>query len=251
MGAAFMLALMALKISVGFFFLGIFTHQRFHRLYIYFIMISSTILGLSYTPLGYFTCAQLKVFAGDKSCPVGIQRTSFVLFVLFSLVNIIGDFGLCLLGCAALWHIPQSRLTKLMAGLLLCIGCLGGVASIVRLSLYIAPTTQDKWSQELSWLLRWMVIEVGCSVLAANLVLVKPLFQTTRTEDGPIGTPDSNTRILRSPYAPWDDLVLEKAPSNISTRDARLADKTKTGTLLVLTDEDVTGFTRDQRRLVT
>ncbi|GAM89131.1 hypothetical protein ANO11243_071660 [Dothideomycetidae sp. 11243] len=177
-GATYIATLISIKISLGFFFINIFSHRRGHRIAIYIMMVLSTVIGLAYLPIGNFTCAQFKEFPGmANNCPASLQRSANVLFVMFSVINIVSDFALSGMACGALWVAKLPLPTKVSAGLLLCLGSVGGVASTIRLGIWLTPADDAKYTQETLALVRWILIELAFSVVAANLAMVRPLFQ--------------------------------------------------------------------------
>ncbi|KAF2152061.1 hypothetical protein K461DRAFT_322177 [Myriangium duriaei CBS 260.36] len=194
-GFTYVLSLILLKISVGYFFLYIFSQQRFHRFFIYIIMVLSTIFGVVYVPFGVFSCAQFKTYPGQLSnCSKQIQDTASVFFVLFAVVTILGDFAFSAMGCAALWTAKLQRATKISACLLLCFGTIGGIASVVRLSLFLLPADNAaKEARQEMYLIRWMLVELSFSVVAANLVMTKPLFQAVMLKFGFMDASGSNS----------------------------------------------------------
>ncbi|GAM91542.1 hypothetical protein ANO11243_095940 [Dothideomycetidae sp. 11243] len=174
-GVTYIVTLIALKISLGFFFLTIFTYQRIQRTIIVIIMVLSAVLGITYFPFGSFTCAQLKGVAGSEST-CHLQRPATILFIVFSIVNILGDFAFVFMACAALWSANLPALTKFITIVLLCMGSTGGVASIVRLVIYLTPSTAANFTKQNLDLLRWVVIELGFGVTVTNLALFRPLL---------------------------------------------------------------------------
>ena len=173
--------LITLKISLGCFFLNIFTYQRPQRIAIYAIMTLSTVLGFVYAVIGNFTCAELKPLPGTNT-ECRIQHTSSVLLVIFSVINIVGDFAFVLMAILALWAAQLPRVTKLSTIVLLCLGSTGSVASVVRLVLCVTPTTIANYSKTNLNLLQWILIELGFGVVATNLALTRPLFHAVLTQ---------------------------------------------------------------------
>ncbi|KAF2149138.1 hypothetical protein K461DRAFT_316039 [Myriangium duriaei CBS 260.36] len=185
-GVTYILTLAALKVSICFFFLHVFgvAHHR-QRIAVWVIMISSVLSGLVYMPLGCFTCAQFKVFPGlVNHCPNSVQRAASICFVIFSITQIAGDIVLSLLGCHALWGANMPHPTKISAIFLLCLGSCGGVASTVRLYLFLDPANINTYTQQTMALVRCILIELGTCVIAANLAMVKPLFQAVLVRMG-------------------------------------------------------------------
>ncbi|KAF2149668.1 hypothetical protein K461DRAFT_297115 [Myriangium duriaei CBS 260.36] len=182
-GVTYILNLILLKISLGYFFLDIFTYQLFQRTVIYAIMILSAAIGFAYFPIANFTCAQLKPLPGTSD-DCSIQKASSILLILFSLTNILGDFAFMLMAIVALWAAKLPTITKISTIILLCLGSTGGVASVIRLVICLEPTTLANYSKQNLDLLRWIVIELGFSVVATNLALIRPLFHAILSKLG-------------------------------------------------------------------
>ncbi|KAF2222463.1 hypothetical protein BDZ85DRAFT_313419 [Elsinoe ampelina] len=220
-GVLYILILTGLKISLGFFFLNIFSHKKTQRKIIYTIMALSTFFGLAYLPLGYGTCAQIKVLPGlTTTCPAAVQTAASAVFAAFSLVTILGDFALTIMAIRALYQAKLPLATKISACLLLVLGSAGGVASTVRMAVVLKKTDPVKYTQELFLLVKWVLVEIALGVIAANLAMVRPLFHkmlvkfgvitsTEVTRTGVTGTLKSGTRRTRGdPHG--DELLLEE-----------------------------------------
>ncbi|PNS15205.1 hypothetical protein CAC42_8206 [Sphaceloma murrayae] len=226
-GVLYILILIGLKISLGFFFLNIFSHKKRQRIIIYVIMGLSAFFGIAYLPLGYGTCAQLKVFPGLKTtCPAAVQTAASVVFGIFSLITIAGDFALTLMAIVALWTAKLPVPTKVSACLLLVLGSAGGVASTVRMAIVLKKTDPVAYTQELFLLVKWVLVEIALGIIAANLAMVRPLFHkvlvkmgvitsTQVTKTGVTGTAKSGTRRTRGDPT-GEDLLLEEIKREVN-----------------------------------
>ncbi|PNS18130.1 Glycogenin-1 [Sphaceloma murrayae] len=169
------LVMIALKFSLGFFFLRILSHRKAYRYAVYVIFVFSTLTGLTYWALSTFTCAQIKdVQAIDGACAVQTATTD--VFTTFSVVTITSDFVLAIMAVAALWRAKLPLPTKLVAGLLLALGTVGGVASTIRLVLILQPTDPQDYLEQLFASGRWVVIEIATGIIAANLAMIRPIL---------------------------------------------------------------------------
>ncbi|KAF4553558.1 Hypothetical protein D9617_6g092890 [Elsinoe fawcettii] len=169
------LTLIALKFSLGFFFLKIFSHKRAQRITIYTILALHTATGLTYFAFPVFTCVQLKALQGlTDSC--GLQSTSTAIFALFSITNIGSDFAFTGMAVVALWKAKLPVPTKISACALVLLGCVGGIASSIRLAYVLQPTDPLRYTQQLFDLARWVVIELAAGIIAANLAMIRPLL---------------------------------------------------------------------------
>lgn len=185
----YVVTLIGIKVSLGYFFLNIFTYQRLQRTIIYTIMVSSAVLGTIYFPMASFTCAQVKVVSGS-STDCAIQPAATVMFIIFSAVNIASDFAFMVMAVGALFSARLPLVTKLSTIMLLCLGSAGGVASVIRLVICLTPVSAANYSKDNLNLLKWILIELGSSVIVTNLALTKPLFHAALIK---IGLSDINT----------------------------------------------------------
>ncbi|KAF4549026.1 Hypothetical protein D9617_24g017400 [Elsinoe fawcettii] len=214
------------QISVGFFFLAIFSHRKIERWIIYVVMVLSTCCGIAYLPLGYGTCAQIKVLPGvNTTCPMVTQTAASATFAAFSIVTVVRDFTLTLLALIALYKVQLPLPTKLSACFLLVLGSVGGLASTVRLAIVLKKTDLSAYTKELFLLYRWVMVEIALGVIAANLALVRPLFHKLLSKMGAIGSSNmtkSNPQEThkygaRSSKAPGDgdELLLEEVKREV------------------------------------
>ena len=186
--------------------------------------------------IGNFTCAQFKAFPGIvNKCPQPLQNAASVLFVMFSIVNITSDFALTLMACTALWQAKLPTPTKISAALLLCLGSMGGVASSIRLAIWFEPADIAKYTQETLALVRWILIELAFSVIAANLALTRPLFHSLMVKVGlitQIGTTNATHQSAGGARNP-----LPKSARSASDGDERLLSDSKRGITVVVDTE--------------
>ncbi|PNS15650.1 hypothetical protein CAC42_4102 [Sphaceloma murrayae] len=171
----FALALVTLKISLGFFFLKIFSHKRYQRWTIFALCILSTITGIAYFAFASFTCTVLKQAPGTElECP--IQPVSNGVFYAFSVVSIASDYIFTIMAIYALWQAKLPITTKLPACILLVMGTVGGIASTIRFSLLVKPVTPETYLTQLFDVGKWTIVEHSIGVIAANLAMTRPLL---------------------------------------------------------------------------
>lgn len=191
-GVFYVLTLMALKVSVGYFLLNIFSHRRVQRAIIYTIMISAVVLGSIYFPVGFFTCAEIKANLGfANKCPDAVQEAASILFDIFSVVNIVGDLVLVVMSCSVIWEAKLPRATKISVSALLAVGCVGAVASAIRFAFVVATPKPGQQTQELVDIYKWCMVEITTCILAANLVMIRPLFNKVMVKFGLMTKPRS------------------------------------------------------------
>ena len=137
------LTLIALKLSLGFFLLRIFTIHKISRYIIYFVMVSCFIIGM--INLGWTVAlpCQLWVqfFPGLPRCKIAGETNQqwFGILVAWAAWTAITDIILATMSIRAVMALHLPRHAKLSAVLLLALGTVGGLASIVRIGLLI-PT---------------------------------------------------------------------------------------------------------------
>ncbi|KAF4553031.1 Hypothetical protein D9617_8g050440 [Elsinoe fawcettii] len=171
----FALALTTLKISLGFFFLHLFSHKRPHRIAIILLVLLSTLTGLAYFAFSVFTCTVLLKPPGTElAC--AIQPVAEGVFYAFSVTSIAGDFVLVLMALFTLWKAKIPLPTKALACFLLGLGAVGGVASTIRFALLARPVTVRNFRQSVYDVGKWTIIEHTTGVVAANLAMTRPLL---------------------------------------------------------------------------
>ncbi|TKX18156.1 hypothetical protein C1H76_9629 [Elsinoe australis] len=173
----FALTMVALKFSLGFFFLRIIGHKKPQRYTIYAILSLTAACSAMYFGFACFTCAQVKdvgVLTGPRCTP---QRAATVVFATFSVINIVGDFIMTLIALFALMKAKLPIITKMIAGSLLALGCVGGIASIIRLAIMLQPVDLFGYIKQLFQSGLWLSIEIAVGIIAANFAMIRPILQ--------------------------------------------------------------------------
>lgn len=166
--------MMCIKISLGFYFLKIFTIQRVPRAIIYLVLIFTAMSSFVYFISTVRPCLSKAGRAYGGKCPD--EYTPFS--TQYSFVNVIGDLIFSGLSILALWRIQLNRAVKLVAGSLLLLGTIGCLASIMRVAaaLYAFPNVfvhpLDGSVIELLSL-----VESGLGISAASSITLRPLFR--------------------------------------------------------------------------
>lgn len=175
------LTMIIVKISIGIFFLKLFstTSFKWQRWTIIGLMVVSTILGLAYLIMTFATCAIMvqsqkttALHTGTDWCP--IQDTFVRISITYSVFNIITDFVWTGLAIVALVRAKMSTSTKLSASCLLSFGAIGCIASIMRVVAQ-APVTDIRLAGVV--LAQWSNIEAGMCIIAGSLMTLRPLVQ--------------------------------------------------------------------------
>jgi len=175
------LAMIIVKISIGIFFLKLFstTSFKWQRWTISGLMIASTIIGLAYLIMTFATCAIMvqsqkttAMHTGTDWCP--IQDTFVSISITYSVFNIVTDFVWTGLAIVALVRAKMSTSTKVSASFLLILGSIGCIASIMRVVAQ-APVTDIRLAGVV--LAQWSNIEAGMCIIAGSLMTLRPLVQ--------------------------------------------------------------------------
>jgi len=179
--AAYTATMIIVKLSIGVFFLKLFTRANFkwQRYTIISMMGLSTAFGLIYLIMTFATCGIMvqsqkttAMHTGTDWCP--IQNAFVDVSIAYSALNVVTDVAFTLLAVIALWGAKMDRMTKITASVLLAIGSVGCVASIMRIVIQ-TPLSDIRVAGVLLGL--WSVIEAGMCITAASLITLRPLVQ--------------------------------------------------------------------------
>ncbi|KAG8627187.1 hypothetical protein KVT40_004670 [Elsinoe batatas] len=169
------LILAGLKVSLGAFFLKIFSHKKMQKAIIYLVVGLTIACAIVYFCFATVTCAQLKIPPIERGrCEW--QDAYNIIFYIFSVLNIAGDFILTTMGIAALWMAKLPVYTKIPACILLSMGCMSAIAAMSRLILLLQPSEQRTFTEQSLALGQWTLVEQGSGVVAANLLMLRPLL---------------------------------------------------------------------------
>lgn len=173
--------MITVKISIGFFFLKLFTTGfRWQRILVYTLVSISSIFGAIYLIMTFATCgimvrsqATTPLHTGSDWC--AIQDTFVNISIVWSVLNAVTDITFQALSVQILWNAKLNLGTKISASMLLVLGSIGGVASIARIVVQ-TPLNDIRLSGVL--LVLWSNIEAGLCITAASAITLRPLFQT-------------------------------------------------------------------------
>lgn len=175
--AFYALSILFLKLSLGAFFLRVFSILRFQRTIIYTVVGISTILTLVSFVLSAATCGASGGFfqsTSVSSCNVG--RVYSIITTIWSYVNAVGDFIFAALAVDAIRRAQMKMKTKIIAALVLVIGTSGGVASLIRVSIITKKASVIGPSHGLA-AGKLTIVEIGVGMTAANLACLRPLLR--------------------------------------------------------------------------
>jgi len=179
--AAYTATMIVAKLSIGVFFLKLFTRASFNwqRYTIMAMMGVSTAFGLVYLIMTFATCGIMvqsqkttALHTGSDWCP--IQDAFVNVSIAYSVLNIVTDVAFTVLAIIVLWGAKMDRMTKVTASVLLAVGSVGCIASIMRVVIQ-TPLSDIRLAGVLLGL--WSVIEAGMCITAASLITLRPLVQ--------------------------------------------------------------------------
>ncbi|GAB7346583.1 hypothetical protein MBLNU457_5771t1 [Dothideomycetes sp. NU457] len=168
----YILTMTLLKVSLGLFFLNIFTRRRsWQRYVIHAIIWFSVLYGIINIGFSLGTCGPEKLFGATCKLRSAYSQIS----ISWSSINIITDFMLAALTIQAIWtaHLPIP--TKITASAVLALGTMGGVASIVRIILISLPNGSPSQGLGAAY---WSLIEASIGIAAASFATLRPLFRS-------------------------------------------------------------------------
>lgn len=171
--------MVGVKISLGFFFLKIFSTIRWRRYLIYGVVALSTLFGIIMIIMSAVTCALDPTRYTQHACST---HDSFdIVNAAWSIVNALTDLVFCLISILALWNANMKRGTKILASSLLACGTLGGISSCVRVVFLLGGgPSEDVQTRQLT-ILKMSNLEAGICIVVASLATLRPLLQALFT----------------------------------------------------------------------
>lgn len=168
------------KLSLGFFVLRLTSILTLHRIATIIITTAAVIVGIVFFALSLFQCAPIDFFwmrlqgaTGGKcvSIDVIIGMTYF-----YGGIAAATDVSLGVLLGALVWRLNVERKTKVLLTPLLGMACIASYAALVRMP-YIENFKSADFLYGTVDISLWSTVEVGVSVVAANLATLRPLMQ--------------------------------------------------------------------------
>ena len=208
-------------------------NSQWQRWIVLFLATISSILGIIYMIMCVATCG---IGNTSATCPIEAQFSNISL--VWSFLNSITDLVLAILCVQLIYSIKMGVWAKITAGGLLLLGTVGGVASCLRLSVYLGSEAGQNVILQRLIIGRWSQLECGLCMVAANLATLRPLFRSilerTRGSSGgsrSTGAVSYNTAplsrtgsVVSSPYGGKDERTVYSAvpyPPSASRRGRR------------------------------
>jgi hypothetical protein len=176
--ALYILTTILFKISLAIFFLRIVVVVWQRRL-IYVSTGIYTVYGIFFIFLVTFRCGDPSDFiinAARQKC-----ITNEVLLPLIYIaggLNAVVDVIFATLPITILWNSHMPRQTKISVGILLSMGCIGSIASIIRIAYLGGLTDGLKFFDHAIDAGLLSVVEPGLAITAASLSALRPLFKS-------------------------------------------------------------------------
>ena len=174
----YVVSILFLKISLGGFFLRIFTAHPLQRTIIYVLIAVTFLFTFVLAVMSIATCApEVGLLGSTNTCKSWYPYSD--LSITWSVLNTVGDLLLAALAVNALWSAQLRRPTKLIACLILTLGTFGCIASMIRLSI-IAHDKEEGGFTEGIGIAKWTAIEMAAGITAASLACLRPLLLMLR-----------------------------------------------------------------------
>ncbi|GAM88606.1 hypothetical protein ANO11243_066400 [Dothideomycetidae sp. 11243] len=178
--ALYVCSMALLKVSLGAFFLRIFSVHRTQRLIIHVVVITTVVYSIVTGIFAASTCGSWSgFFASESSCKTSRPFTGIT--TSWSVLNAMGDMIFSLLSVDALRRAQMRFSTKCYASAVLVLGTAGGVASIIRICI-ITSHTKDRGNLQGITGGFWTLLEMCIGITAANLACLRPLLRLARQE---------------------------------------------------------------------
>ncbi|KAF2154872.1 hypothetical protein K461DRAFT_276037 [Myriangium duriaei CBS 260.36] len=179
--AIYTLTMILMKVSVAIFFLKLFAISfKWQRMSIIILTGISIAMGLAYLIFTIASCGIMvqsqkttPLKTGTDWCPT--QQIFVDFSIAWSFINAITDFVFAGLAVNVIWGAKMNRSTKISAAVLVCLGCIGSIASCARIAVQL-PLGDIRMAGVLLGI--WSNVEAGVCITAASLITLRPLFQT-------------------------------------------------------------------------
>jgi hypothetical protein len=236
-----------LKVSVGLFLLRV-AFERLHILNIWFIMLSSAVLGVAAFFVGIFHCRPLTVGWSLEPHADSCVDISVVLAITYSVsaLNVIADWTLGILPIFIVSGLQMSKRQKRIVVGILSFAALGSTATIVRLPYMVHLreaydgrdgdflcmhrffSSSPKHSlmaipDNTGNLVIWSIVELGVGITAGSLATLRPLlklalarFGATDSSNDASGHKQHNVRKMNT-WVPGEDFEVDHSRGRTTT----------------------------------
>ncbi|KAI3399330.1 hypothetical protein diail_7285 [Diaporthe ilicicola] len=179
--ATYVLNMMLIKLSIGFFLLRLAVQRRY--LYtIYSTMLVVLIWSLALWFWDIFQCSPVQA-QWDYTIPnlkcVSAQDVVNAAYAL-SVMTILTDWLFALLPIPMIWHVKMTAQAKATVVVVLGLGIFASVATLIRLKFLsdLTDTTDILFAGTDAMV--WTLVEPGVAIVASSLVTIRPLLRKMR-----------------------------------------------------------------------
>ncbi|KAI1268655.1 hypothetical protein F5Y18DRAFT_238083 [Xylariaceae sp. FL1019] len=171
---------MLLKLTVGIFLLRI-CSQMWHRITIWFVLITCLVFNVFYVFIAAFQCDPIDYYwyrytTDITGVCVSAQLISRSTYASVG-VNAAADWALGLFPIALVWNLDLNRKSKISVAGILALGSLASTATIVRI-FYVWQLNHDKdLLYNFTDLAIWSTVENGLALTASSVATLRPLFK--------------------------------------------------------------------------
>ncbi|KAG8159070.1 hypothetical protein KVR01_010731 [Diaporthe batatas] len=179
--ATYVLNMMFIKLSIGFFLLRLAVQKRY--LYtIYGTMFVVLIWSLALWFWDIFQCSPVPA-QWDYTIPnlrcVSAQEVVSAAYAL-SVMTIVTDWLFALLPIPMIWHVNMSPQAKATVFVILGLGVFASIATLIRLKFLADLTDTSDILFAGTDAMVWTLVEPGVAIVASSLVTIRPLLRKMR-----------------------------------------------------------------------
>ncbi|KAL2280435.1 hypothetical protein FJTKL_12655 [Diaporthe vaccinii] len=179
--ATYVLNMMFIKLSIGFFLLRLAVQKRY--LYtIYGTMFVVLIWSLALWFWDIFQCSPVQA-QWDYTIPnlrcVSAQEVVNAAYAL-SVMTIVTDWLFALLPIPMIWHVKMSPQAKATVFVVLGLGIFASIATLIRLKFLSDLTDTSDILFAGTDAMVWTLVEPGVAIVASSLVTIRPLLRKMR-----------------------------------------------------------------------
>ncbi|KAK1986841.1 hypothetical protein LZ30DRAFT_240947 [Colletotrichum cereale] len=171
------LAMVASKISIGYFLLRI-TVRKVDIWIIYIVMMLTVCTGVVFFFVTLLQCQPISYFWNQRTqeghcVPIDVI---IALTFLYSAFSVICDFTFAILPIVLIWKLKMNRKTKLALVPVMAMACIASAAVVVRMPFVLDFKNPDFLYATVDIAI-WSTTEQGLSITAGSLATLRPLFR--------------------------------------------------------------------------
>ncbi|ROW02899.1 hypothetical protein VSDG_01695 [Cytospora chrysosperma] len=179
--ATYVLNMMFIKLSIGFFLLRLAVQRRYtYTIYITMTVVLAWSLALWFWDI--FQCSPIQA-QWDYTIPHhqcvpadAVVKAAYAL----SVMTIVTDWLYALMPIPMIWHVKMSTQTKATVVVILGLGIFASVATLIRLRFLADLTDTSDILYAGTDAMVWTLVEPGVAIVASSLVTIRPLLRRIR-----------------------------------------------------------------------